>query len=173
VRTRPRLERGFERGPWSPRGPSRAGWWPWARRAGWWGRWAARSTARPAGGAGGLGRATSCGPRRGGDLGATCGAGGAGAGGRARPRRRGACRRVKHREALSGGSLHALSHRRPCRRAAVCWMKGHLMPTGAVDEGTPDTDERGQSLPTLKTQDQDSVRALASLSNQTGCKASD
>jgi len=37
------------------------------------------------------------------------------------------------------------------------------MPTGAVDEGTVSTAVRGQGLPTLKTQDQDSTRALVSL----------
>jgi len=43
-------------------------------------------------------------------------------------------------------------------------MRGQPMPTGAVDEGTGDASVRGQPLPPLKTQDQDAVRAMASLS---------
>jgi len=59
-----------------------------------------------------------------------------GPGGRARPRRRGACRGVKYGEALSGG-VSTLCHTGAragvvggCLLAAVCWMRGHAMPTG-------------------------------------------
>ncbi len=45
-------------------------------------------------------------------------------------------------------------------RAAVWWMRGHTMPTGAGHEGTPNAAVRGQPLPTIKTQDQDSARAI-------------
>ncbi len=45
--------------------------------------------------------------------------------------------------------------------AAVWWKRGRLMPTGAADEGTPRAAVRGHPLPTIKTHDQDSVRALS------------
>jgi hypothetical protein len=98
-----------------------------------------------------------------------------GPGGSARPRHGGACRRVELGHALSGRSLHALSQRRPCRcrgrlsPSDCCWKRGQGMPTGAADEGTPVAGVRGQWLPTIKTHDQDSVRALStSLSADRG-----
>ncbi len=97
-----------------------------------------------AGSVGGLGRATSWvtswGPRPGHALGdelrRRCG----GQAGERAQRCRGACRRGAHGRALSGGSSQGstLCHTGAragaggggCLLAAVCWMRGHAMPTG-------------------------------------------